>query len=88
MTLKQDIVDIVKESVEIKIDLAKIANGLVDKCLEPALQKVVDDTTNPFDNAAMAMVYPTLEKELKELVAKEVKKLEEFIATKLAEIKA
>jgi hypothetical protein len=57
------------------IDLTKLSSGLLDEVLEPALQKVVDDTTNPFDNAAMAMLYPTLEAELKKLIAAKIAEL-------------
>lgn len=88
MTVKADLVKILVDSVVVKVDFKSIAFGAIDKVLEPALQKVVDDSSNPFDNAAMALVYPTLEIELKKLIEKEVIALEEFFAKKLAEIKA
>lgn len=86
--MKTELVKILTEAVEVKVDLKKIGHGLIDQILEPALQKVVDDTTNPFDNAAMAMVYPTLEVEVKKLLDAQVEKLEAIIAAKLAELKA
>jgi len=47
----------------------------LDLVLEPALQKVVDDSANPFDNMLMASVYPTLEKYLKDEIEKRVNQL-------------
>ena len=42
----------------------------LDEALEPALKKVVEDSSNPFDDMLMASVYPILEKELKEYIEK------------------
>lgn len=39
--------------------------GTVDEVLETALQKVVDDSSNKFDDMAMAALYPVIEAELK-----------------------
>lgn len=86
--MKKELVKIVTDSVEFKIDLKAIAHGLIDEVLEPALQKVVDDSTNPFDNAAMAMVYPTLEIELKKQLDIQIEKLNALFAAKIAELKA
>lgn len=43
---------------------------VLDEALEPALKKVVEDSSNPFDDMLMASVYPILEKELKEYIEK------------------
>lgn len=74
MSVQKDLLKIAIDSI--KIDLNAISNGLIDAVLEPALQKVVDDSSNPFDNAAMAMLYPILEVEAKKLLAVEIAKLE------------
>lgn len=76
------------ECVEVKIDLNKLAAVLIDEVLEPALDKVVKDSANPVDDAVKAMIYPVLEKEIKELIAKKVVVLEEEIKKKLDELKA
>lgn len=44
----------------------------LDEALEPALKKVVEDSSNPFDDMLMASVYPILEKELKEYIEKKL----------------
>lgn len=62
------------------IDLEKLAVGLIDKVLEPALDKLVAKSENKIDDAVKAMVYAPLEAELKELIAKEVAELKAKIA--------
>ena len=57
------------------IDLEKLVAGLLVEGLEPALKKVVADSSNPVDDAIMAMVYPPLKNELQKLIAAEVAKL-------------
>ena len=59
------------------IDLNGLSAGILDELLQPALQKIVDDSSNPFDNAAMAMLFPLLDAELKKLVAKAVEDLKQ-----------
>lgn len=68
MDLKKPLLNVVKETVQVKIDLKGLSHGLIDEVLEPALKEVVADTTNTFDDMAMAMIYPTLEAKIKELV--------------------
>lgn len=80
--------EIALDSIEVKVDLKKLSFGLIDEVLEPALDKVVEDSTNPIDNAMKAMIYPTLEAELKKLIEKEVVKIEEAIKKKIDELKA
>lgn len=58
---KNQILGIVKKN----INLGGLAADLLDEALEPALQKVVDDSSNPYDNMLMVSAYPILEKELK-----------------------
>lgn len=68
MSEKEKLLALVKKN----INLAGVFADLLDELLEPALQKVVADTSNPFDDMLMASVYPILEKELKELAAKKI----------------
>ena len=56
-------------------NLAGLFNDMLDEVLEPALQKVVDDTKTPFDNIAMASVYPVLEAEIKKSVNEKIAEL-------------
>ena len=58
------------------INLEGLFNDLMDKLLEPALQKVVDDSANPFDNMLMS-AYPFIEAEIKKAVKE---KLDELFA--------
>lgn len=50
------------------IDLKGLANGLIDDVLEVALDKVVEATSTPFDDAAKAALWPILEGEVKKLI--------------------
>ena len=59
------------------INIEGLIFDTLDEVLEPALQKVVDDTANPIDNMLM-MAYPFIETEVKKLVTK---KLQELILT-------
>lgn len=88
MTTAKDLAKLALGAIEIKIDLKELSHGLIDDVLEPALQKVVDDSANPFDNAAMSMLYPILEGEIKKLIDAKVAELEAAIAKKIEEIKA
>jgi hypothetical protein len=75
------------ECVEIKVDLVKLGELVIDDVIEKALDKVVADTATPFDDGAKALVWPILEREAKKLLADKVKDLEEIIAKKLEELK-
>ena len=86
MDLKKPLLNVVKESVQIKINLVGLADGLVDEVLEPALKEVVADTTNTFDDMAMAMVYPSLELKLKELYKKKLAEIQTQIDAELAKV--
>lgn len=70
---KQGILNLVLKNV----NLPGLAFDIIDEVLEKALQKVVADSANKFDDMLMAAIYPTLEKELKELIQK---KYDELIA--------
>lgn len=71
MSEREKLLALVKKN----INLAGVFADLLDELLEPALKKVVEDTSNPFDDMLMASVYPILEKELKELAAKKIDEL-------------
>lgn len=73
MADKKKFVDIVLKNV----NLPGLLFDTIDEVLEPALDKIVADSKNPFDDMAKASLYPLLEKELKELAQK---KYDEFIA--------
>jgi hypothetical protein len=57
------------------IDLEKLAAELIELGLEPALKKVVADSSNLVDDAVFAMVFPPLKLELHKFIAAEVAKL-------------
>jgi len=65
----------VKKVVLDSIDFEKLVTGLLVEGLEPALKKVVEDSSNPVDNAIFAMVYPPLKEEIKKLILEKVKEL-------------
>jgi hypothetical protein len=67
--------DIVKEVLLPNVNIEGIVASILVKVLDPALQKVVDSSTNPFDNMLKAAVLPELEAAIKEEVAKAVAKL-------------
>ena len=65
--------EIKKQILESKIeDLPVLALELI---LEPALKKVVEDSSNPVDDAVFGMVYPPLKLELHKLLAKLIEDL-------------
>lgn len=68
---KEKILEIVKKNV----NLGGLVADTLDEVLEPALQKVVADSSNPLDDIAMAAIYPVLEKELNKLVEAQINKL-------------
>lgn len=50
------------------IDIKGLLKEAIDEHLDEALQKVVDDSSNPVDNTVKALVYPPLEKELLNII--------------------
>jgi hypothetical protein len=86
MNLKKPLIEVVKDTVQVKINLVGLADGLVDEVLEPALKEVVADTTNTFDDMAMVMVYPPLEAKLKELYAKKLAEVQKQLDEALAKV--
>ena len=86
MDLKNPLLETVKKSVQVKINLVGLADGLVDETLEPALKEVVADTANPVDDAVMAMVYPPLEAQLKQMYHKKLAEVQAKLDEELAKI--
>lgn len=50
------------------IDLKSLANGIVDEVIQEALEKVVKDSSNTVDDTIMPLLWPLLEKEVKEMI--------------------
>ena len=48
------------------IDLKKLANAIVDEVIQASLEKVVKDSSNTIDDTLMPLIWPLLEKEVKE----------------------
>lgn len=50
------------------LNLPGLIADVVDEVLEPALDKIVADSENPYDDMAKAALYPVLEKALKDII--------------------
>lgn len=61
---KQKLVDAVKNNINVPGLVAEVIDGAAND----ALQKLVDDTSNPFDNMAKDALYPLLTAEIKKQV--------------------
>ena len=59
------------------LNVPGLLSDVVDEILEPALDKMVADSSNPYDDMAKAALYPVLETELKSKVAELWAKLAE-----------
>lgn len=79
--MKEKVLKVLAQS----IDLKGLANGLIDEVIEEALKKVVADSSNTFDDMAMAALWPVLEKEVKKMVEE---KLDLANILKLDEVEA
>lgn len=55
--------------VKARVDVPGLVADVVDQVLEPALDKFVADSANPYDDMLKAAIYPVLEKELKAKIA-------------------
>ena len=71
MSEKDKLLEIVKK----RIDASGIFVDLLDELLEPALKKVVADTSNPLDDVLMQSIYPVLEQVIKDLADEKLKEL-------------
>ena len=63
----------VKKILESKVEGLPVL--AVELFVEPALKKLVLDSTNPIDDAVFAMVYPPLKAELEKMLAAALEKL-------------
>lgn len=63
---------VTKEELHGAINFEGLADGLLDHVLEPVLDKVVANTATPFDDQAKALIWPVVEKELKELIDEKI----------------
>lgn len=57
-----------KQILESKVEELPIV--AIELLVEPALKKVVEDSSNPVDDAIFAMVFPPLKLELHKAIAK------------------
>ena len=57
------------------LNVGGFALDLLDQVLKPALDKMVADSENPYDDMLVAALYPVLDKEIKEKIAEMVAKL-------------
>ena len=57
-----------KQILESKVEMLPVL--AIELLIEPALKKVVEDSSNPVDDAIFAMVYPPLKLELHKAIAK------------------
>lgn len=64
---------VVKSILESKVESLPVL--AVDLFVEPALKKLVADSSNPIDDAIFAMVYPPLKAELEKMLAEALEKL-------------
>ena len=71
------ILEVLKGKIKVSIKVSPLIDDLESKILEPALQKIVDDTKMPFDNIVKSAIYPTLAKEIKDRAKEEVVKLKD-----------
>ena len=62
--------DLILGNLHEHLNIPGLVQDMLDEVLEPALKKVVADTSNPFDDVLLGAIYPVLEKELNELVQK------------------
>ena len=60
----------VKASVLKNLDVPAVVADMMDDILEPALKKIVKDSSNALDDVLMAAIYPTLENEVKAMAVK------------------
>lgn len=58
----------------IQLDEKKVADLLVEKIILHALQKVVKDSSNPFDDQAYAMLAPLIGPKVEEALAELLEK--------------
>ena len=86
--MSKELIQKALDCVVVKVDLVKLGDVVIDDVIEKALDKLVADSSNPFDNAAKQMLWPLLEKEAKNILAEKAAELEAAIQKKIDELKA
>lgn len=86
--MSKELVNKVLDCVEVKVNLQKLGEIVIDDVIEKALDKVVADTKNTFDDSGKAMLWPLIEKEAKELLAEKAAQLEAAIKKKIDDLRA
>lgn len=61
------------------IDLEKLAFAVIDEVIEEAIDKVVADSSNPYDDSIKSLLWPLVEKEVKDLLSKKIAELKEKV---------
>ena len=69
-------IKLIEKDVLACIDLSKLSGVIVDEVIFASLKKIVDDSSNKFDDAAYAMLAPLLEVEAKKALAELAVKLQ------------
>lgn len=72
---KDEILLKLKEIALKRLDLNGMGSDIIDLILEPVLDDIVKDSSNPYDDVAKAALYPILEKGLKDKLGKLLEKL-------------
>lgn len=62
-------------SIVNNINAPALLSDILKQILDPALEKIVQDSSNPFDNMLKAAIYPALEAELLKLAKEQWEKL-------------
>ena len=62
--MKEQIMEVVRQTVKIEIDVKAGSKYLVEKVIDPKLQEIVDKSSNSLDNVAYTMLMPEVKKEM------------------------
>jgi len=72
MTQAKDVLKLVLKSIDEK----QLTEAVLNELVKPALEKVVKDSSNPIDDAVLAMAWPIVEKSIVEGVNALIEKVE------------
>jgi len=73
--MDQQVVDKLKAIAIKNLNVGGMLMDTMDEILKPALDKMVLDSANPYDDMAVAALYPVLDKAIKEKIAELVAKV-------------
>lgn len=82
------VIGIVLSCIDVQVKLKEPAHRIIDEVLEPALDKMVADSSNPYDDMAKQALYPVLEQKVKEVIDEKLGAVEDLIKAKIDELKA